>query len=248
MIKVKNLTKSYGKFTAVNDISFEVNKGEIVGFLGVNGAGKTTTMRMLTGILRPSQGSIEIDSFDIVKNPVEAKSITGYIPDRPYLYPKLTGREFLEFCADLYSVKKNIAHERIDKLLTEYGLSQWHSDLIESYSHGMKQRLATCAALVHKPKVMIIDEPIVGLDPHGAKLLKDSLRRYAEKGMSIMLSTHSLNVAEEVADRIIIINKGEILTVGTVDNLKDQMNAKDKNLEHIFIELTHENTYETRRQ
>jgi ABC-2 type transport system ATP-binding protein len=239
MIEVKNVTKQYGDFSAVKDISFTVNSGEIFGFLGVNGAGKTTTLRMLAGVLRPTEGSITIGDYNMAEEPENAKAITGYIPDRPYLYAKLTGREFLSFVADLYKVPTATAQERIDSLLEDYGLTGWQSELIDSYSHGMKQRLATAAALVHEPSVLIIDEPMVGLDPHGAKLLKDSMRRYAhENGMSVLLSTHSLNVAEEVSDRLAIIHGGSILTTGTLSELREQTGGGDEGLEKMFLQLT----------
>ena len=238
MIKISNVSKNYGDFSAVKDISLEVQEGEIFGFLGINGAGKTTTIRMLTGILLPTAGTIEIGGNDLGSHPVQAKAITGYVPDRPYLYGKLTGREFLYFCADLYSVPTEEAEERIDALLAEYNLGEWQNELIDSYSHGMKQRIAMCAALVHDPKVLIIDEPMVGLDPHGARMLKDSMREYAEKGKSIFLSTHSLNVAQEVSHRVAILHKGTILTTGTVDEIQNLAGTSDSRLETAFIELT----------
>jgi len=238
MIKIENVTKTYGNFCAVNDISLEVRPGEIFAFLGVNGAGKTTTIRMLTGILQPSTGRISIGDFDLEAEPEKAKAITGYIPDRPYLYAKLTGREFLYFVADLYMVEPRIAETQIDSLLLEYGLTRWQDELIENYSHGMKQRLATCAALVHSPKLLVVDEPMVGLDPHGAKLLKERFKSYAKSGMSIFLSTHSLNVAEEVADRLAIIHQGKILTTGTLDDIRALTGKADEGLEQMFLELT----------
>ncbi|RMG44456.1 MAG: ABC transporter ATP-binding protein [Candidatus Dadabacteria bacterium] len=238
LIEIENVSKQYGSFKAVNDISLDVYSGEIFGFLGVNGAGKTTTLRMLAGVLRPTAGRIRLGGFDIEEEPLKAKAITGYIPDRPYIYSKLTGREFLYFIADLYSMDKKEAEESIDKYLAEYSLVEWQDELIESYSHGMRQRLATCAALIHKPKILIIDEPMVGLDPHGAKLLKDCMRRYAREGMAIMLSTHSLNVAEEVSDRIAIIHKGSILTVGTLDEIRSQTGGFNDGLESMFLQLT----------
>ncbi|MCB0354168.1 MAG: ABC transporter ATP-binding protein [Bdellovibrionales bacterium] len=247
MIKLQNVTRSYGSFYAVRDISLEVNKGEIFGFLGVNGAGKTTTLRMITGVLKPSSGSIEIGGYDIEKEPEKAKQITGYIPDRPYIYAKLTAREFLYFIADLYRVPSQNVDDAIDSLLSDYGLLDWQNELIESFSHGMKQRLATAAAVIHSPQVLVIDEPMVGLDPHGAKLLKDSLKRYASEGMTIFLSTHSLNVAEEVSDRVAIIDHGSILTVGTVAELHQQTGGEESNLERIFLKLT-AGSYHTERR
>jgi ABC-2 type transport system ATP-binding protein len=237
-IVIENVTKRYGDLVAVNGISLSVSAGEIFGFLGVNGAGKTTTLRMLAGILQPTSGRIVLGGYDLKEMPREAKSITGYIPDRPHLYNKLTGREFLYFCADLYSVPFAEAEERIDALLEKFSLLDWQDDLIESYSHGMKQRLATCSALVHDPDILVIDEPIVGLDPHGARLLKNSLREYARSGMAIILSTHSLNVAEEVSDRLGIIHRGALITMGTLAEIRSETNSHDKALEDVFIELT----------
>jgi ABC-2 type transport system ATP-binding protein len=238
MIEIVHLVKEYGKFRAVNDVTLTVQEGEIFGFLGVNGAGKTTTLRMLAGILKPTSGTIRIGGFDLATHPTEAKTIVGYIPDRPYLYAKLTGREFLYFVADLYLVPNAEVDGRIDALLLEYGLSEWQHELVESYSHGMKQRLATCAALIHKPRVLIVDEPMVGLDPHGARLLKDRFRHYASSGMSILLSTHSLDVAQEVADRLAIIDQGTIIATGTFEELRAQTGAQEQNLEHVFLKLT----------
>jgi len=238
MIEIEALTKRYGKFCAVNNISLKVEPGEIFGFLGVNGAGKTTTLRMLVGTLRPSSGIIRLGGFDMQNEPLMAKSITGYIPDRPYIYPKLSGREFLQFVAGLYRIDEVKAEANITKLLEDYSLTEWQNELVEGYSHGMKQRLATCAALVHEPRILIIDEPMVGLDPHGAKLLKESLKRYAMQGMTVMLSTHSLNVAEEVSDRLAIINNGSIVTSGTLAELYQKSGSKEDGLEKLFLRIT----------
>lgn len=238
MITLKNLSKSYGSFKAVNDISLHVPSGGIFAFLGVNGAGKTTTIKMITGILKPSLGSIYLGGYDLGAEPLQAKAITGYIPDRPNLYPKLTGREFLNFMCDLYRVPAKQAERRIDEVLEEYTLTQWQDELIESYSHGMKQRIATCGALVHDPRVLIVDEPMVGLDPHGARNLKDAFKRYARAGVTIFLSTHSLNVAEELADNLAIIHKGSILTTGTLEDIRALTGKHDEGLEDMFLELT----------
>lgn len=238
MITIKNLTKTYGSFTAVNNVSLQVPTGGIFAFLGVNGAGKTTTIRMLTGILRPTSGSIYLGGFDLLADPIQAKGITGYIPDRPNLYPKLTGREFLYFICDIYHVPAKRAEHRIDEVLEEYSLVHWQDELIESYSHGMKQRLATCAALVHDPRVLIVDEPMVGLDPHGARNLKEAFKRYARSGVTIFLSTHSLNVAEELADNLAIIHQGSIITTGTLDDIRALTGKNNEDLEHMFLELT----------
>ncbi|MBX7137783.1 MAG: ABC transporter ATP-binding protein [Oligoflexia bacterium] len=238
MIELSNVSKRFGEFQAVKEISLEVRAGEIFGCLGMNGAGKTTTIRMMTGIIHPNSGTIRICGFDTVSEPERAKAVCGYVPDRPYIYNKLTGREFLYFIAELYRMRSEEAEKQIDKLLEEYGLMDWQDELVESYSHGMKQRLTTCGALVHKPRVLILDEPMVGLDPHGSRLLKDSLRRYAAEGMCIFLSTHSLNVAEEIADRLAIIHKGQILTAGTLAQIRSNHGLSQNGLEEIFIELT----------
>ena len=237
-IILENITKRYGTFCAVNNISLRVRSGEIFGFLGVNGAGKTTTLRMLAGVLMPTAGEIFLGGHNLAKEPMQAKSITGYIPDRPYLYPKLTGRELLYFCADLYRIDSVQGEQRIDALLSEYGLNDWQDSLIESYSHGMKQRLATCAALIHQPQILVVDEPIVGLDPHGARLLINCLRRYAKEGMSILLSTHSLHVAEELCDRLAIIHQGNLISIGTLNEIQQVNHAPHNRLEEIFLQLT----------
>ena len=240
-VSISHLKKSYGSFAAVQDISLDIKAGEVFGVLGVNGAGKTTTLRMLAGILTPTAGDISIFGISLRDNPIEAKRICGYIPDRPYLYNKLTGREFLYFVSDLYHVPVEMAERNIERLLAEYKLTEWQYELIESYSHGMKQRLATCAALIHEPKLLIVDEPMVGLDPHGAKFLKAAFRRYAAEGMTVLLSTHSLNVAEEVADRLVIIDRGKIIALGTLAEIRSQTNSSldnEENLESLFFRLT----------
>ncbi len=184
MISVSNLRKQYGKFTAVNSVTFSVEPGEIFGFLGVNGAGKTTTLRMLAGILAPTSGEISIGGYNLRESPELARAITGYIPDRPHVYARLTGREFLYFIAELYAVPQSQMDDRIDELLVNFGLLEWQHELIENYSHGMKQRIATCGGLIHSPRVLIVDEPMVGLDPHGAKLFKDELNGHISEKMS----------------------------------------------------------------
>ena len=238
MIEISGLTKKYGPFTAVDQISLEVRRGEIFSFLGVNGAGKTTTLSMLVGVLQPTAGRIRIGGYDLDDEPERAKAITGYIPDRPYLYPKMTGREYLYFVSELYDVEEKTAEQRIDELLDVYALVEWQDELIESFSHGMKQRLATCGALINRPELLVVDEPMVGLDPHGAKLLKDSFRSYAREGMTIFLSTHSLNVAEELSHRVAIIHRGCILSVGTVEELHQLAGGTHSGLEEVFLHLT----------
>lgn len=240
MIELKNLKKYYGGFRAVNDITITVEPGEIFAFLGVNGAGKTTTIRMMVGILRPTSGEIILGGHNLASQPEKAKAIVGYIPDRPYIYPKLTGQEFLKFVGNLYGVSSRELTLRVDELLEKFGLYEWRNEMVESYSHGMKQRLATSAALVHKPQILIVDEPMVGLDPRGARMFKDALQDFADNGMTIFLSTHSLDVAEEVADRLAIIQKGEIISTGSLLDIRTNLGLSESALETIFLELTQE--------
>lgn len=240
MIKIKHLTKKFGAFTAVNDVNLEVAPGTIFAFLGTNGAGKTTTIRMMTGVLKPTSGTVEIGGYDILKKPIDAKYLMGVIPDRPHLYGKLTGREFLLFMADMYRVKPKTAETRMEELLELYGLTEWRNDLIESYSHGMKQRLMMCAAQVHNPPVLIVDEPMVGLDPPGARLFKNTLKKRAREGLTIFMSTHSLSVAEEVADHLAIIQKGAIIAQGNLKDLYARAKNNASDLENVFLQIIDE--------
>ncbi len=191
----------------------------------------------MTGVLQPSSGSAEIGGYDIQKHPIEAKFLMGVIPDRPYLYGKLSGKEFLAFMAELYKVRRKISAPRIGELLESYGLADWQHDLIDGYSHGMKQRLLMCAAQVHNPPVLVVDEPMVGLDPRGAKLLKETFLRKAKEGLTIFMSTHSLSVAEEIADKLAVIQKGRIIAAGTVQELKSQAKSEAHDLENAFLQL-----------
>lgn len=237
MIKMINLTKRFGNYTAVSNVNLEIECGKIFAFLGTNGAGKTTTIRLMTGVLQPTSGTVEIGGYDIQRNPLEAKFLMGVIPDRPYLYGKLTGREFLTFMADLYQVPHRLAQQRIDELLDHNGLVEQQHDLVDSYSHGMKQRLMMCASQVHNPQLLVLDEPMVGLDPKGARLLKDTLKRRAAEGLTIFMSTHSLSVAEEVADQLAIIKKGEIIAHGTLDDLYARAKTDAPDLENVFLQI-----------
>jgi len=240
MIKLINLTKLYRGLRAVDQINLEIRKGVCFGFLGPNGAGKTTTIKMMAGVLKPTKGQIIIDGHDLAKDPSAAKQCVGFIPDRPFMYEKLTGLEFLYFVADLYSLDSTpMLNRRIGDLLELFELRHWEEELIESYSHGMKQRLIMCAALVHQPKVLIVDEPMVGLDPKGARLVKNIFRDQAEKGTTLFMSTHSLEVAEEVCDEIAIIQKGRIIVRGTAGELREQA-GMDGKLEDVFLRLTQE--------
>lgn len=237
MIKLINLTKKYGGIKAVNNLNLEVRKGIIFGFLGPNGAGKTTTIKMMAGILKPTTGKIIINDIDLAENPSGVKMCTGFIPDRPFLYEKLTGFEFLRFIAGLYGVNHSSLEGLLNDLLETFDLSHWSDELIESYSHGMKQRLVMCSALLHNPKVLIVDEPMVGLDPRGARLVKDIFRKHSHEGTTIFMSTHSLEVAQEVCHEIAIIQSGEIIAVGTSDSLREKAGV-DGNLENTFLKLT----------
>lgn len=247
MIRLKHLTKRFGSFSAVDDVNLEIEKGTIFAFLGTNGAGKTTTIRMMTGVLQPTSGTVEIGGYDIQRNPIEAKFLMGVIPDRPYIYGKLTGREFLTFMADLYKVEHQAAQTRITELLEVFGLAEWQNELIDGYSHGMKQRLLMCAAQVHNPPVLVVDEPMVGLDPRGAKLLKDTFRAKADAGLTIFMSTHSLSVAEDVADRLAIIQRGKIIASGTLEDLYSHAKSDTPDLEQVFLQIIDEAEAEAKR-
>jgi ABC-2 type transport system ATP-binding protein len=238
MIEIKALTKIYGNFTAVDRINLSIRPGEIFGFIGPNGAGKTTTIKMIGGILAPTSGSVVIAGIDMAAKPEAAKSKIGFIPDRPYLYEKLTGMEFLRFTADLYGVRTPEFNPRAVQNLELFSLRDWADDLIESYSHGMKQRLIMAAALLHEPEVIIVDEPMVGLDPRAIRLVKDLFRQLAAEGTTIFMSTHTLKVAEETCDRIGIINRGQMIASGTTDDLRREANVSDADLETVFLNLT----------
>ena len=241
MIELRSLTKRYGSFTAVDEIDLKVPKGELFGFLGPNGAGKTTTLRMIAGILRPTGGTVRIGDIDVTENPMAAKAILGYIPDRPYIYEKLTGAEFLRFVAGLYSQNGKVIEHRGRELLTLFDLDDWRDELVESYSHGMRQKLIIASAFIHKPDVIVVDEPMVGLDPKAARILKDLFREYTRRGHTIMMSTHTLEVAETMCDRIGIIQGGKIRALGTMADLRASSESGEQGLEEIFLKLTGEN-------
>ncbi len=238
MIQLINLTKRYKSLCAVDGINLAIEEGARFGFLGPNGAGKTTTIKMMAGVLMPTTGRIIINGYDMAKDPVAAKQCVGFIPDRPFLYEKLTGLEFLRFVAGLYGLGGKTGPERrIGELLELFGLGRWGEELIEGYSHGMKQRLVMCAALVHRPKVLIVDEPMVGLDPRGARLVKNVFKDQVANGATLFMSTHSLNVAQEICDEIAIIQGGRLIARGAPENLRQQAGV-DGNLEEIFLRLT----------
>jgi len=240
MIELENVTKKFGDFTAVDNINLKIKSGEFFGFLGPNGAGKTTTIKMITGLYSPTSGKIKICGIDIQQNPIEAKMNIGYIPDEPFLYDKLTGLEYLYFCGGLYKIDKNFLRDRIEELIETFELREWINKLTEEYSRGMRQRIAIASALLHNPKVIVIDEPIVGLDPQSALIVKKTLKEYSLKGASVFMSTHLLTIAEELCDRIAIIKNGKIIFECDISILKDYKTKHDGKLEEIFIELTKE--------
>jgi ABC-2 type transport system ATP-binding protein len=238
MIELRGLTKKFGSFTAVDAIDLTVPRGELFGFLGPNGAGKTTSLRMIAGILQPTAGTVSIGGVDINRDPVAAKSRLGFIPDRPFIYEKLSGIEFLRFVAGLYEQAGPEVEHRARELLALFDLEEWRDELVESYSHGMRQKLIIASAFVHRPEVIVVDEPHVGLDPKSIKILREMLREYVNRGHTIMMSTHSLEVAEQMCDRIAIIAEGRILVCGTMDELRAA--STDRTLEQIFLRLTGE--------
>jgi ABC-2 type transport system ATP-binding protein len=238
VIAITNLVKRYGAFTAVDDISLEVAPGEIHGFLGPNGAGKTTTLRMIAGLLQPTAGQIVVNGHDLERRPEEAKASLGFIPDRPFIYEKLTAGEFLRFHGGLYGLEGDAVHGRVQEMLDLFELGRWEHELVESFSHGMKQRLVMSAAFLHRPRAVAVDEPMVGLDPRGARLIKDVFRRMSERGVAILMSTHTLEVAQEMAHRVSIILKGRIIAQGTVDEVRALAGDGHDHLNDVFLKLT----------
>ncbi len=239
MLSIKNVSKSYskGKVKAVDNISLEVRKGEIFGFLGPNGAGKTTTIKMIAGILSIDEGSIVINGHDIAKDPIKAKLSMGFVPDTHDVYERLTGIDYLNFIADVYNVPQAERKKNIEKYLEMFEMMDAVGQPIKSYSHGMKQKIILTGALLHQPPLWILDEPLTGLDPRAAHLLKEEMHRHCEKGNTVFFSTHILEVAEKLCHRIGIINKGKIITVGTMEELRQ---SSDASLESIFLEMTEE--------
>jgi ABC-2 type transport system ATP-binding protein len=238
MIHVRDLVKRFGAFTAVDGVSLDVPSGQIHGFLGPNGAGKTTTIRMMAGLLRPTAGSVTIDGHDLAAKPEAAKRSLGFIPDRPFIYEKLTAGEFLRFHGGLYGLEGAPLERRIGEMLELFELTRWEGELVESFSHGMKQRLVMGAAFLHRPRAVLVDEPMVGLDPRGARLIKHVFRRMADTRVAILMSTHTLEVAEEMCDRISIILRGRIIASGTVGELRALAGSDDDQLTAVFLKLT----------
>jgi len=237
VIRLEGLTKRYGDFTAVDGIDLEIPGGRIFGLLGPNGAGKTTTLRMIVGILRPDGGRVLVDGHDVVAEPMAAKSRIGFVPDRPFVYEKLTGAELLRFVAGLHGQRGREVESRIDELLDLWGLEPWRDSLVESYSHGMRQKLILSSAFVHRPAALVIDEPMVGLDPAAARLLKRLLRTFAGEGGTVLVSTHTLEFAEVMCDRLAVIQEGRILAAGTIDELRERAKLEQGRLESVFLRL-----------
>ncbi|HSL89471.1 MAG TPA: ABC transporter ATP-binding protein [Ignavibacteriaceae bacterium] len=238
MLKLINLTKKFGNFLAVNSINIEINAGDFFGFLGQNGAGKTTTIKMITGLYAPTEGKVLINGIDILKDPIEAKKLIGYIPDQPFLYEKLTGREFLYFSGGLYQLEKNLLKNKIDETIDELKINQWVDKRTEEYSQGMRQRIAIASALLHDPKLIVVDEPMVGLDPQSALVVKNVLKRKASEGVAIFMSTHSLNIAEEICTIIGIIKDGVMIFEDKKEVIEHIRGTDHQNLESLFLELT----------
>jgi ABC-2 type transport system ATP-binding protein len=237
MIQLDKVTKQYGTKTAVHEMSLEVPAGELFAFLGPNGAGKTTTIKMLCGLLFPTSGSVRVGGYDLRTDGNRARQLLSYVPDQPYLYEKLTGREFLQFIADMYGLSRDQGRRRVAEAIEQFRLGEFLDDLTERYSHGMRQRTVFASALVHEPKVLIVDEPTVGLDPRSVRQLKDLLRRQADDGVTVFLSSHSLDVVQELADRIAIVDHGRLIGCGDLETLRTQA-AVDGSLEEVFLKLT----------
>jgi ABC-2 type transport system ATP-binding protein len=246
MIDLEHVTKTYGTKAAVRDLTLHIEPGELFAFLGPNGAGKTTTIKLLCGLLFPTTGTVRVGGFDIQREGDQARQLISYVPDQPYLYEKLTGREFIQFIADMYGMAPDRGRQRMEEVIALFAMDEFVDDLTERYSHGMRQRTVFAAALLHEPRVLIVDEPTVGLDPKSVRLLKDLLRKEADKGTTVFLSSHSLDVVQELADRIGIVEHGRLISCGTLDTLRKQASL-DGSLEDVFLKLTEEAQEESQR-
>ncbi len=245
MIRLEGLGKTFGSYAAVSDLSLEVKPGEIFGFLGPNGAGKTTTVKMMTGLLRPSAGAVFINGIDMAVDPVAAKRQMGLVPDEPFVYPKLTGAEYLRFVGELYGVPLSNMKKRIPELLEMFELTPWGGEMLESYSHGMRQKLVLGGVLLHEPKILVLDEPMVGLDPKSGRLVKDIFVKLAERGTAIFMCTHVLEIAEKLCHRIGIMIGGRMIACGTLDELRAHSKQDGQDLESVFLSLTGGAEYST---
>jgi ABC-2 type transport system ATP-binding protein len=241
MIELENVSKRYGTKTAVDNLTLRVEPGELFAFLGPNGAGKTTTIKMLCGLLFPTTGSVRVGGFDVRAEGDRARQLIAYVPDQPFLYEKLTGREFLRFIADMYGMEREHSRQRMQEMIDTFGLASFVDDLTERYSHGMRQRTVFAAALLHEPRILITDEPTVGLDPQSIRLLKDLLRQQADRGVTVFLSSHSLEIVEKLADRIGVMDRGRLIGCGTLDALRHQTSIAGS-LEDVFLKMTSEFT------
>lgn len=238
MINIENVTKTYnGTYSAVNNLNLQIKDGEIFGLLGPNGAGKTTTIKMITGIIAPTVGNITINGLDINKDSLKAKEQFGYVPDSPDMFLRFTGIEYLNFMSDVYGVKKDIREDRIKELAKRFEMENALGDKIQSYSHGMRQKIIIMGVLVHNPKVWILDEPLTGLDPKSAFILKEMMREHADASNTVLFSTHVLEVAEKLCDRVAIINKGHVIFVGTLEEMRNKFKSSES-LEEMFLEIT----------
>ncbi|MFH0991014.1 MAG: ABC transporter ATP-binding protein [bacterium] len=238
MIEIINVTKKFGSFTAVDAISLVVPPGEFFGFLGPNGAGKTTTIKMMTGLFTPTKGEIKINGFNVATQPMQAKRTVAYIPDQPFLYDKLTGREFLYFVGGLFKMSKSTIEKNVAELIEHFEIGSWIDKRTEDYSQGMRQRTTIAAAMLHEPRTIIIDEPMIGLDPRSAKIVRETLKQKSKEGVTIFMSTHSLAIAEELCDRIGIIKDGRIVFLGAQTDLQQYKQQYDGHLESVFLEIT----------
>lgn len=238
MIELRDITKKFGETVAVSRLDLTVDCGELYGFIGPNGAGKTTTIKLITGLLRPTEGTVRVGGHDLEKEPEEAKGLIGYIPDSPYLYHLLTGREFLQFVGRMYKLNGNEIEERVESLLQTLEIGDWIDLRAEEYSHGMRQKIVFSSALIHNPKLIVIDEPMVGLDPRSARLVKAVLRKRVSEGATVFMSTHTLPIAEELCARVGIINHGRLIAEGSLDELRELSSSKTKTLEELYVGLT----------
>ena len=237
MLRFENVTRTYGSRVAVDNLSLSLERGELFALLGHNGAGKTTTIKMLVGLLKPSSGTIFVGPYNASEQPREVSRLIGYVPDLPFLYDKLSGREFLRFVADMYGMNEAAAKAAVDRETERFQLAEFLDQLTESYSHGMRQRTVFAAAMIHQPDILVVDEPMVGLDPHSIRLVKDLLRSYASSGKVVLMSTHTLNVAEEIADRVGVMKSGKVLFEGKVEELRTAMPGKGVTLEDLYLAL-----------
>jgi len=238
MVEFSHVRRCFGQTTAVDDLSLAIQRGEVFAFLGPNGAGKTTTIKMMVGLLHPSQGAIQVGGWDVVRHPRQAAQQIGYVPDEPFLYDKLTGREFLEFVARIRGMSAEETQQRIARQAEVFELTDFLDRLTETYSHGMKQRVVFASVLLHDPPLLVADEPMVGLDPKSVRLVKDLMRAHAAQGKTVFISTHTLALAEEIADRIGIIHRGRLIFVGSLAQMHQEGLMQDKNLEEFFLQLT----------